>query len=233
MRFKVLAFAFLAALFPAFAESADTSSIISSSLMAATAPKEESPFKVGLIGGLQMPTGPLKNDEYAGTQNYMGWSAGILISYDLNTNNQLRAVLAYGSMPGSTTTRTVLPLEISLGDTPLAITADRKVSYETKSIGIDYIYSFDNNNHGFYVGAGVGLQNLKGTCQETLGVNGYNLLTKTTSANETGLTYKALAGYHFNEHASLEVAYNYMPVSETIFGYDNASYVGVNLVIKF
>jgi opacity protein-like surface antigen len=231
MRFKAMLFTVLTALFiaPAFAENVDPIK----PLILPQAQNSDSPLKVGLIGGFQMPVGTAKTDAFVGTDSSDGYNYGIMASVDLSQHHQLRAILMKSVFPGQTKTQTVLPLEISLGDTPLAITADHSNHYTATSIGMDYIYNFDTSNHGFYMGGGASLVNLRNEYTNTFGVNGYNLVNQKGSVSENCLGLKAVLGYNVNEHVALEGTYNYIATNENTFGIDNFSSVGVNLVLRF
>lgn len=194
--------------------------------------KEGLDIRAGVIGGLAMPFGSLKNSTGQGTNNNLGYNIGGHVDFNFTQHHQLRTSLIFGSFSGSEWSQSYPKKH----HPKLIITDTQKNNFQTLQVGADWVYNFENPDKGWYTVLGANVTNIKNNWDERTFVNDHPVSENSGTAKQNVLGFRAGAGYNFNKTISLEGTYNVACVNKdgsNGFGFSTANWLGASLVVRF
>lgn len=181
-------------------------------LLAATGLSAQSVnMRGGVMAGLSMPLGDLKDKHENGTNNLLGVHVGGHLGFQLDRHHELRAHLTFINMPGSQWD---------------SWTND----YSMTQVGGDWVYNFEGPNQGLYTVAGLAITQIKRESD-------YHYDYHSESASQSGkLALRGGLGYSFSRLFSMEGTLNHVSVEKNGydgFGFDAGLWLQVSAVWRF
>jgi hypothetical protein len=180
----------------------------------------------GLLTGFSAPVGDLKDKQFWGTGQSLGYHFGGFLDFNLTTNHQIRTSLTYQAFPGSKSN--VLAgfyLKSSISDLQL---------------GADWLYHFEGTGKGWYSLAGVSLNNMRNERDYALvigTVTNPQVIQATSTETQNGrIGFRAGVGYSFTKSFSFEGTLNQVLVEKTGnsgFGFNTANWAQFSVAYHF
>ncbi len=178
-------------------------------LAAQTLSAQSVEMRGGVMAGLSMPGGDLKDKRELGTNNALGVHVGGHLGFQLDRHHELRAHLTLIKMPGSQWD---------------SWTND----YSMTQVGGDWVYNFESPNRGLYTVAGLAFTQIKVEAESD---HFYD------NASQSGkIALRGGLGYSFNRLFSLEGTLNHVSVEKNGsdgFGFDTGLWLQVSAVWRF
>jgi hypothetical protein len=186
--------------------------------------------RFGITGGLSLPTGDFQNKDGCGTNNAGGFNIGVQISKELDKHNELRGNISYHKYGSS-------DWNYGFDYYGYSVNAALTNKFENFQVGLDWLYHFNSCDEGFYTILGLNVNRVTCKWDGSVTATGYgetyDLGSASGSYNDTGIGLKIGGGYAFNRNIALEATYNVASISKDKFGFDQASWAGIGLVVKF
>ena len=168
---------------------------------------ESSPIGFGLLGGLSVPFGDLRNTREYGTNNPFGWHVGAFVDHGFNRNHQGRLTLGYTKFNSS-----------KWNDWE-----ETENKFTMTQLGAEWLYHFDRS--AVYSILGVSATHIR---QE------FTTLYDDPGVDTQGVfALKAGIGVALAPHFTLEGALNHASTSNEQLGIDNANWFTVSGVYHF